>query len=94
MVVEHLVDRDRLGLALDDDVIDLARPVDTLEAGERVLADENARAVLLAGALEARREVDAVTDHGEVHALRAPDVPRDDHVGVDPDADVDRLLAF
>ena len=65
-----------------------------LQLLERVLADQDARAVLLAGALQPRGEVHAVADQRVVHALGRADVAGHDVVGVEADADVDRKLAL
>ena len=56
------------------------------------LADENICVKLLGGAFEAGREVHAVAQHGELHALGMADVADDDFAVIDTDAD-GQLLA-
>src|SRR5262249_46655218 len=62
VVVEALEDRDRLRLALHDHAVDLPQAVDTLQLRVRELREEDARAVPLAGALQATGEVHTVAD--------------------------------
>ncbi len=70
MVIQDFINGHRLGLALDDDAVDLANAVGAAQFTVGIVTDQDARAVLLAGALQARRQVHAVTDDGVVHALR------------------------
>lgn len=51
MVIEHLVDVDRLGLPLDHDTVDLTDAVGAVELFEGIFADQDFREILLAGAL-------------------------------------------
>src|SRR5262249_28909862 len=86
-------DGNRLRLALHDDAIDFPHLETHAERVPRKLADDQARPVGLARAFEPRGKIHAVADRRIIHALDRSDVARYNFVGIDTDADMDRLMA-
>src|SRR4051812_17260449 len=94
VVIEYLVDPYRFGLADDDHLVDVAGAIGAFKLPEGVFADQQLGGVLFARTFEACGEVNTVADQGVVHARRRADIARHDAVRIEPDADLDRKLAF
>jgi hypothetical protein len=77
-IAQEREDLDGLGLALERNRPDV--PVNELFARQLLdaFADQNVRVKLFRRALETRREVHAIAEHGELHALRVADIADDD----------------
>ena len=83
--IQNLENLDRFGLALDDHLVDIADPVSGFQLGVGVFADQQLGRILLAGAFQPRRQIDAVADHRVIHALGRADIARYDIVRIQTD---------
>ena len=90
--IQQLMHQHRLALALHHHLVCFPAHISALGSPQGGIAHEQFGAIKLAGRFQPRRQVHAIADHRVIHALGGADIAAHHRIGVQANADSDRLL--